>query len=69
MCEPFSSNSITWCEVTEREIEIAMLLPGEYVKKDNKYYIRRGALDGYVCPCLYENIPLKTLILDFSVNK
>ncbi len=33
MCEPFSNNSITWYEVTEREIEIAMLLPGEYVKK------------------------------------
>ncbi len=68
MCEPFSNNSITWYEVTEREIEIAMLLPGEYVKKDNKYYIRRGSLDGYVCPCLYESTPFKIEILDISSN-
>ena len=40
-------------EVTKEEVENAMLLPGEYVKKDGKYYIAGpGMLDGYVCPCL-----------------
>lgn len=50
MCQPF--NKLTWCEVTKEEIEIAMLLPGEYVEREGKYYTRPGMLDGYICPCL-----------------
>jgi len=47
--------NFTWnTEVTKEEIENAMLLPGEYVEKDGKYYIPNipGFLDGYICPCL-----------------
>jgi len=50
MCNKFSKEH--WVEVTRREIEIAMLMPGEYVEEDGKYYIRPGSLDGYICPCI-----------------
>jgi len=43
-----------WCEVTKEEIENAMLMPGEYVKKDGKFYVRPGMLDGYVVNKLLE---------------
>lgn len=63
MCEPFSDNSFTWYEVTKEEIEIAMLFPGEYVKKDNKYYTRRGMLDGYICPCSVNLVNMDPILL------
>lgn len=34
-------------EVTKQEIDNAMLLPGEYRRVGDKYYIPRGMLDGY----------------------
>lgn len=37
-----------WCETTKEEIDNAMLMPGEYVEKDGKFYIKRGMLDGYI---------------------
>jgi len=46
--EKFKEYKDRWCEVTEEEMENAMLMPGEYVKKDGKFYVRPGMLDGYV---------------------
>jgi len=37
-----------WIETTKEEIYNAMLMPGEYVEKDGKFYIKRGMLDGYI---------------------
>lgn len=44
-------------EITKEEIEIAMLMPGEYKIKDDKYYIPNipGFQDGYICPCTIIN--------------
>lgn len=39
-------------EVTKEQIENAMLIKGEYIEKDGKYFIGHPSmLDGYVCPC------------------
>jgi hypothetical protein len=38
-----------WIETTKKEIYNAMLMPGEYIEKDGKFYIKRGMLDGYIC--------------------
>jgi|AntAceMinimDraft_18_1070375.scaffolds.fasta_scaffold108419_2 hypothetical protein len=43
-----------WCEVTKREIDIAMLMPGEYRHTGDKYFVKRGMLDGYVEQLRYD---------------
>ena len=45
---------IGWCEVTKEEIYNAMLMPGEYVEKDGKFYVKMGMLDGYIDYSLLE---------------
>jgi len=42
-----------WQEVTKEQIDIAMLMPGEYKEEDGKFYIKPGMLDGYICDELY----------------
>jgi hypothetical protein len=46
---------VTWVEVTKKEIDNAMLLPGEYVEKDGKFYVKPGMLDGHVDPKLCDS--------------
>ena len=45
---------VQWDEVTKEEIYNAMLMPGEYVEKDGKLYVKRGMLDGYIDYSLLE---------------
>ena len=35
-------------EITKEEMENAMLMPGEYIMEDGKYYTILGMLDGYI---------------------
>lgn len=44
-------------ESSKEEVYNAMLISGEYKIIDGKYYIPDvpGFLDGYICPCVYEN--------------
>ena len=59
---PYIDNTfITWYEVTEKEIYNAMLVPGEYVKRDGKFYVKRGMLDGYVECNPYEEQTIKVI--------
>ena len=57
----FDNTFITWYEVTEKEIYNAMLVPGEYVKRDGKFYVKRGMLDGYVECNPYEEQTIKVI--------
>ncbi len=68
-------------EVTKAEIDNAMLISGEYKKIGDKYYIRRGMLDGHIdikieCPkekyIMYEDfdtektkVAIKTLLWSY----
>jgi hypothetical protein len=45
-----------WVETTKEEIYNAMLMPGEYVERDGKFYIKRGMLDGYICEEYYQSL-------------
>lgn len=42
-------------EITKEEMENAMLLPGEYIVEDGRYYTILGMLDGYIA---YEPPPI-----------
>jgi hypothetical protein len=45
-----------WYETTKEEIYNAMLMPGEYIEKDGKFYIKRGMLDGCICDEYYQSL-------------
>jgi hypothetical protein len=62
---PFKFNN--WQEVTKEQIDIAMLVPGEYKEKDGKFYIKRGMLDGYICDGLYKE-EVKIIVVNDAMD-
>jgi hypothetical protein len=56
-----------WLEVTKEQIDIAMLVPGEYKEKDGKFYIKRGMLDGYICDEFYKE-EVKTVVVNNATD-
>lgn len=61
-------------EITKEEMDNAMLMPGEYIEEDGRYYTILGMLDGYIkevpveCSCSYVFNPEEdTLIQDKTI--
>lgn len=63
--KPFKFNN--WQEVTKEQIDIAMLMPGEYKEKDGKFYIKQGMLDGYICEEYYQE-EIKTIMVNDAMD-
>jgi len=60
------ANESRMIEVTEAQIYNAMLMPGEYVERDGKFYARLGLMEGYATD---PTLPASVGIADLFVKE